>query len=247
MSKFQAVLVLIVIMLILIWPHYKYMNIYHKNLPAVSVNEIVPKLRTGDIVMMKYETPCFYNGPNGSNTSIYFGKAIADSIQYYSQGHFTHAGVIMVVNNVPYVFHLTDDPNKDEYTGKYVSGTPALCSTEFLQSYRGNIYLLKHSGNVNVDTMKVIKNIYSRNVMLEGTISGCVWNNGLKFGKNSDNKYMCTDFVEDVLSQLGILSKPTRNQDIVGLIKRLSETNYYNINPTIIKTGWYENIYDKFM
>lgn len=232
--------ILIIIIILLIYPRYIFYNSFHKQYPIINLPDI--KFKTGDIIMYKYETPVYYKQHNKIHTSFYLGKEILNSFSYYFQNgtHYSHAGIIIVINDIPYLWHLTDDPYYDIYTKKVVIGKPSLCAITDIDVYRGVPYIIPYKGpKIEVDN-RILDDIYKKNIYIQGNFITCILTNGLKLMNNKENEFMCLDFVELVLYYMGILTEQEKRSSFIDFFNHLNETEYYNIDkPIIINNGWF--------
>ena len=226
MTKNTKVAIIIIVILI-IYQHYYYSNIFHKNLIRKHADDI--KFKTGDIIMFRFDTPVLYRNKDGYNTSTFICKAISTSVQYWYNGlPYLHTGIIVMIDNKPYVLHLTSDPIFDNFTQQDVVGLPSLSLLKDLNFYHGTLYHYKYNGPTNkLD----LNDIYKHDIHINNSVLGVVCNNGLKIQKNK--KYIaCTDFVELVQYLLGIVNHISGNADIPTLIK------HYDKTPTVIINPW---------
>jgi hypothetical protein len=236
--------IVIIIIIILAAPHYYYYNHYNKGIPQLSMNNL--NLRTGDVILFKYETPMIYSQKNGLNTSFFLGKFIMDGLAFYLQGgiYYTHAGIIIIINNKPYIWHLTDDPHFDEYTQQVQIGTPSLCDIQKdgICGYRGVPYLVRYNGpEINFPT-KLLDKVYKENIHIQGEFFKCIITNGLGLGNNEKSKYMCLDFVEMVLFNLGLMKSFNRKSDFNNFLNNLTATKYYDVKDvSVIKNAWFSS------
>lgn len=230
-------LIILLIIIFIVYPHVTFRR-YISGFPTADHTDV--GFKTGDIIMAKYDTPVYYYARNGLNITGTFGKYICDGVQYWSQGRYTHAGVVMVVNGEPYVYHLSDDICFDKVSNQYTSCEPMLVPMVDFMAYHGVVVLYRLQTATQISPRDVIKNTTARNIQMQSNALKTIAVNGLGIGKNSPNKYVCTDFVEDVLYQLRILDGATRNTNLTT-IRKIIDKKY--ADPVLLRTYWYNHVY----
>lgn len=233
--------IIVVLILLVVYPRMMFVHDFCHECEKSHVDEI--KFNTGDILMYVGEHPIYWKGSNGTNFRFRFDKHLTNAIQYYWSGHYTHAGIVVVLDGKPYVWELTSHPMYDYYTGSYVYSTPSLQPISNINLYEGCVFLHKYQGNVNVDLNKLLDEKYEKNIKLQGNWIITLAKNGLGFGKNPDNNYMCVDFVEEILTDMGIIKKPTRNANISSMTKLFKTHPMYDENPVLLINTHYTDIY----
>ena len=159
------------------------------------------KKRTGDIIMFRHETPLIFQGDNGYNIDVHIIKNLFKRFFALSQPYYSHAGVVVVRNGIPYVLHVTADSNFDNYRKKYVIGSPALTSMDKIEEYKGFVFHYPYLGK-DIDFECNMKKIYNNNIVLNGNwfIVALSYSTGRRISK----KYLCTEFVAHILDLMGI-------------------------------------------
>ena len=190
------------------------------------------------------ERPIWWTGSNGFNFRFRFDKHIFNSLQWYYHGHYTHVGLVVVINDIPYVWQLSSVPMYDEVTQKFVSGIPALQPIKNLNLYEGCVYINQYKGMINPQlTLKVMEKIYSSDIHIQGNWVQTFLKNGFGVGTNSDKLYMCVDFLEDVLCKMGIIDSPTRKANI-NTIQNIIDTNpLYDSKAIMLKNVHYNEVF----
>jgi hypothetical protein len=222
----KLLIILFFVFLILWYPRYHYMYVFSKTQKRIQFDDAL--LETGDIIFMRQDNPLVYTSHNGINISRSYSKVATDSIAWYSQGHYTHVGVVVRIQGRSYVFHITSDLMIDRWTNQPKIGRPCLSTLDDINLYHGTLYLTKNPNSKSISeekTIRALSNIYSKDYLFQGNMLTAIWNNGLKFGKNS-NFIMCTDMVEIVLQELHITTDCSMNADIKSLLYKLDNIGY---------------------
>ena len=233
--------VIAVIILLLIYPHVAFRYSF-SDMPVKVYTDCV--FQTGDIIMTKFDNPCIFFAKNGFNLKPTISNNITESLQYYSQGHYTHCGVVIVLDQ-PYIYHMTDDICYDAVTNTYKIGTPTLVSMRDMIGYHGLIYHHARKGSFSISSEVAKQMIGTFNQHMQGNPFKTVLTNGLKIIKSSDCKYdckyVCTDFARDVLTRLGVPHNIQAQPTLVDFSKHCKETCD---PPVIIRTVWYDHVID---
>lgn len=236
----RTAIIIFILIALIAYPHIKYSCFFNKGIPVKDLHEC--DFATGDIIMTKYDEPSIYWAKNGFNLKPVFIKNITDSIQYYSQGHYTHCGIVIVLDK-PYIYHLTDDICFDKIRGRYVTCIPSLVPLEEMLGYHGVLYHFPRRVRRHIP-MEVIYNLFDQpQPQMQGNPFITVCHNAFKIGTLPKDKYVCADFAKRVLMHLGFsqnlkLDAPTNLTDIR---KICSEECH---DPVIIRTTWYEHTYE---
>ena len=94
----------------------------------------------------RHDCPLYFYGDNGINMDTHIVKSMCKTIFHFSQPWFSHCGIVVVRNNIPFVLHLTADDNYDNYNKKSIIGSPVLTSMSELYKYKGVLYYSKYVG-----------------------------------------------------------------------------------------------------
>jgi hypothetical protein len=181
---------------------------------------------------------------NGFNFHFTWMKFIVDAIEYYFQGHYTHCGVVVVIDQRPYLFHLTDDVFKNQMQSppRNVTCVPSLCTMDNLTSYHGFAYHYAYTGDVQVPNEKVnglVADIGKSNIVLQGNCFITMLVNGAGLGRHTGNKMVCTDFSNLILSKLGILEDgPKTGSNLKTIMNMINRSGKYDTRPMRIETAW---------
>ena len=94
----------------------KQIHDFNKKLIIKNINEI--SFNTGDIVFFRHDCPLYFYGDNGINMDIHIVKNICKTIFHFVEPWFSHCGIVVVKDNIPFVLHITAEANYDNYNKK---------------------------------------------------------------------------------------------------------------------------------
>lgn len=218
----------------------KQIHDFNKKLIIKNINEI--SFNTGDIVFFRHDCPLYFYGDNGINMDIHIVKNICKTIFHFVEPWFSHCGIVVVKDNIPFVLHITAEANYDNYNKKSIIGMPALTSMDELYKYKGVLYYSKYIGSPITNIEPKLKDIYSKNIYLDGNIFNCLLTNLLNVTSHKDNTMVCCDFVLYVLKKFGIVKK-FKYCDLNYIHTICKNKNKYNTMQCIIKTQHFECIH----
>ena len=208
-----AMIIVIVMVFMVFYPHYIYSLKPNENIQNIKNIEF----HTGDIIMMSYIVP-----------KLSFFKLAKYSGQYYHQRtHHTHCGIIVIIDDIPYIYHLHRTPYFDEYTQKIVVGKPVLSKLDIIDTEdTTDTYLYSYTGpKITVDET-ILQNIYSKDIHFQPSSFKTALVNGTRLLKNHPYEYMCTDFVEEVLCLLKLMRKKSLNSNLRSMLDFVNVNSY---------------------
>ena len=145
---------------------------------------------TGDIIFYRY-------GYEGS----YFDFNIP---YYYCQGYYTHVGIVVVINQIPYVFNMTDDPTYDSWNEKHIEGSPSLNTFDEVKKYKGALYYCKYKGPYIENPELIIRDIFNETIHIYSNCIMGIFVNLIGVLKHTKNYMYCCDLVVYVMHKFGI-------------------------------------------
>ena len=205
------------------------------SLQRFDINDI--KYRTGDIIFFRHDCPLYFYGSNGINMDTHIIKNISKTIIGFSQKYYSHVGIVIVINNIPYVYHITSNPHVDTVSGKSLIGVPVLVSMSEIQQYKGMLYHHQYIGPEILCDMDDINHINLQNIKLCGNFFNVISKTYFKIGKYKDNEMTCADFINFAMFYFGI-NKVGYNHpvDLEYIRKFVSKDKNYETKPVIINT-----------
>lgn len=242
MNKYVMILSILLVVVLLLVACNRYINYENKSrdvyLEKYDFTNI--KFKTGDIIFFRHDTPIYYHGDNGINMDVHVVKNISKTIVGFSQKYYSHVGMIVVLNNKPFVYHLTSKPHIDKFSGKSIIGTPSLVEMSEIQQYDGLLYLHRYKGEpIKFDENDIAK-ISSMNIKLVGKIHEVVMKTFLGIGEYKDGYMTCADFTNFLLKYTKIKDEDLKYKTAVDLeyIRNFVENNekYYDSTPIMINT-----------
>jgi hypothetical protein len=191
---------------------------------------------TGDVVFYRHDAYLKFKGNNGNNYDVHVVKNVLKTIFSYFQPYYSHTGVIIVIDDVPYIYHLTADSQFDLISQSWVIGSPALVSLTEARKYPGFIYINKYVGpHITVDVNWLSQFSVLR---LNGNLFTGLFSNLLKFMDHPTNEMVCTDFVMHVLHKLGI--SPKSKNPSINTVRNFISDGLYETRPILLKTGLFK-------
>lgn len=234
----SKVIVIITIVIVLVVVLNRIIN--HQNntrdisLERVDLNSV--SYRTGDVIFFRHDSPLYFYGNNGINTDVHVVKNISKTIAGFSQKYYSHVGIIVVINNIPYVYHLTSQPHSDALSGKSVIGIPVLVELQEIHKYPGMLYIHRYKGPELSFGTNDLKYINSKGIKLCGKFYKVVLTTILGVGSYEDNTMTCADFVNFVMVYLGIRNSSGNPVDLEYIRRFVEEDDKYDRIPVILNT-----------
>jgi len=182
------------------------------------------QFRTGDIILSKKGAPLRFKAGNGVSMDVCVVKKIFLGMFAVFQSHYSHAGIVVVRNGIPYLLHLTNEPYYDTFTGKHVMGLLSLVSMDDIKLRSDFVYHIPYLGPDINWTDDDLNAMYAKNYKLEGNWLVIFLNQ--MFNKKRSGKCMCTDFTSDALNRMGIIPHTDKCVDL-NYIKQMTENFCY--------------------
>lgn len=206
--------VIVVLICVLVSPLMA--DIHYHTCPKIIINLNDIKFRTGDLILCRWMENNIVNQDHatGEKTVRYENLIMPELEKLFSSlllSYYTHIGIVMVINDIPYIYELTNNitstkyPTYDEWTKRHINKTPALYNIKYIKKYPGHIYHTSYTGptipeNRVIKTLNKLANtnfdIY--HIILYNCTSGI-------FG-NDPKRHICTSFVAIVLAELRIVN-----------------------------------------
>lgn len=240
-------IILVLIIIHTLWPKYVYDPKYDK-FKVVDMSKCPPdiNLRTGDIVLFRSCVKCKYKKSIMYDAFLYTYLNAFDSFRWYiiDQQQYTHSGVVIRINNIPYIVHLDGGkPMFDEIEQQWMAKTGCVVTgMNHLNDRGGIVHVYRYKGpQINKDMMPwIIKN---RQTKYPKSVLNLIKINGFGYGAHPDGVSACTDFVESTLHHMGIIneedvSRHSTIRDIFNIV--MSNPNYEHV-PIVLKNKCYNN------
>ncbi len=189
------------------------------NMKTKSWDDIKDGLNTGDIFMTRYDHLFDLN---------IIKYLFANVLYSYTGGIFTHAAVVIRLNDKPYLYTAMDSPKYDLITKSYKSGSMMIDIDSYLQTYTGNFVLYKIKNPV--ENLDDFNEFAVANSTKEFDLSPITMMNTI-FGfweTKTNNKTMCSQAVADGLKALGVMPQSIYSPnvgptDILSYVKELGK------------------------
>ena len=243
-------IIFILIIIHTVWPHYVYDPQYDK-LNTIDVLSSPPDtdLRTGDIIFVKNCTKCKYTDDYMNNGFQYVYRNMFNTCRWYltSMAPYTHVAVIVRLNidgeTKPYICHVDGGaPMYDEIRRKYIAGMGVVVSKlNYINTHGGAVHMYRYKG---LDIKKNMNKWISTNEksVYPSSLYKLTMSNALKWDKNPKGVMACTDFVENTLAYMEIISKDLISSqstinDVVSIVKN---NKLYEHTPVVLKNKCYD-------
>lgn len=197
------------IVLIIVYQYqlYKYRD---NQFQIVSINQL-DDLNTGDIVMFKCDILTPYNGP-------LYHRLILPVLRLFTvaHGYFTHCGIVIKKNNIPYVYHIQPDNEYDNYFNKTSIGPSRLTHFKDLNKTFGKTYVYKYNGPTYSDNhIYTVLDALKNDTYMASVMKYLVCN-VFKLSNHIDVSYICTDHLEKTLYHLGMTTHWSKKANMVN-------------------------------
>ena len=208
MIKNISYIIIPIILLLLIRPLYNWT--YYEYYDASKVYDYKSiKYRTGDLLLFNWQDLNIYRKSYYSFSIKEYFKYILHSL--FDPGKFSHAGVVIVIDNIPYLYEYTRTSGyttkkiKCHYKNKYISKTylgTFLHPISNITKYLGDIWHLSYIGPpINkhkiFDTLKKYDSSLTYNIY---SYPKCT----IFRSKDGDENTHCSGFISRILNNFGI-------------------------------------------
>ena len=247
MKKTYLSLIIVVIFLLII-PFITDLQYHTCKKKLINKNDIY--YRTGDLLFFRWVGNNLVIKDNVSD-KLKIKKANMLSLNRYTlfssiiSGYYTHIGMIIVINNIPYIYEITQHnsyknrPKFDQWTRKVVSNKPTLLNISFMESYGGHVYYIPYIGDtININKIINALNKYAnfRLDILNSTIQCLSYD---KLSINSNHYLSCTSFISNVLNDLGIVNSKHKNCSTpMSILKDCYKSGKYSDVVKLINTTY---------
>lgn len=200
--------IILVLILILIIKHLYDCSYYEFYKPSKLYDYKNVKFRTGDLLLFRWQDLNIYRKTYYSfNIKMFYEynlQTIAD------RGKFTHAGIVIVIDNIPYIYEYTmkhvykTKSIRCHYKNKYISKDylgPYLHPISDITKYFGDVWHLSYIGPT-IDEDKIFDTLKKFDKGLVYSLSShpyCIFLNG-----NDENYTHCSGFISRILNDFGI-------------------------------------------
>jgi hypothetical protein len=199
--------------------------------------------------MFKNCTQCSQNGNMLHDTSEKVIKTAFNAARYNIDGHFyTHTGIIIRNHGNPFIYHINDCMFYDHLTKQRRKMHPSVCSIDYINEYSGMIHLYRYkkhkSGRLRPsDTQQerdMLPFLEKNKDKHYPPMSDMICVNGLGLWKQNPNNWACTDLVENVWKEMGIIPECKQGatmDDVLGIVKKMPEYG----DPVLLKNRCYDS------
>lgn len=227
---------LIFVLLTILLNQLKWYNLYnfHSNIKKIDIN--YENLNTGDIITFYKDYSLFYKGHNNINITPNFFNNILKTYLYTFQGNFSHFGIILKINEIPYLLHLTSSPQYDLITHKWVLGKTSLVNISEMTHYFGYSYVYKYNG----PPLYFNNDIFNHTLYLNGN-----WLDIILMKIYEPNWGVCINQVLYIMKKLNILNNNFDTLQFVSIkdfINIIHSHKYYSDTPSLLINGYYSTI-----
>lgn len=200
-----------------------------------GVNDII--LKTGDIVCFKNCIKCGCTGDILNDMSEYVIKNTINMMRYYVIGNlYTHVGIIFVLNNVPYIYHINNSTYYDCSSDRIISNKPCLSSMNYIDEYNGVVHVYSYNGICDVSDANIIRCIHRLKDTQYPHIVELFMNNGLHVSKNNTGVMACTDLVIYVCRMLNIINDNISDTSLsISDVMDLINSKKYINTPVVLR------------
>ena len=232
-------------------PTFIYNATQNKGLPTIDILDpkIAKTLNTGDILLFKNCNYCALNGNPLHDASERVIKGAFNAARFNLDGHFyTHVAIIICNNGVPFIYHINDCIFYDNLTQTHRKMHPSMCSLSYINKYSGMIHLYKYTRQrTNTlapsrlqQELELVPFLVKNKDKHYPPMSDMICVNGLGLWKQNPNNWACTDLVENVWKELGIIDKCKQGatmDDVISVVKSRKEY----ASPIIVKNKCYNS------
>jgi hypothetical protein len=218
-----------------------------KDLVSYKLEDLLPTLKTGDLIFL----PCGSFNPI-TQPYQYYENTIFISV---SKCQYNHVGLIIVLNNVPYICDVSSRIRKDELDKTYKRHVPILTLAEdrFVKCGK-RVSIYRHNRNLEKtdnEIVDIINTLKSYNIPKTNWVRLKKYTNTVKdFRINGEKTYTCSDVIIQCLHKLGIvnsrnLKKIDYENHTVGILDLLTyakESGDYHSPVTFSKNHWINKV-----
>lgn len=202
-------------------------------------------LRTGDVIFVKNCTKCKYSNSIMNNGFQFVYRNMFNSFRWYAQGHapYTHVGIVARLNlngeERPYICHIDGGaPMYDVLRKKYVSNAGVVVSDwGYINSVGGMVHLYRYKGD-DIEKNLLPWVMKNRDTKYPSSMYKLTMSNALQLSRNPEGTMACTDFVENTMYQLGIISSTLiSGQSTINDILSIVRSSNYISKPVVLKNN----------
>lgn len=230
------IIIIILVLFLLNWNTRRTLRDFDNSLKKININEC--NFRTGDILFFRNTCPLYFYGDNGINMDVAIVKNTLKSLYFYHQKYYTHVGIIIVLDEIPYLLHMTADSQYDIYTNRYVIGSISMIDLREIENYKGYAYINRYTGPDIIFTKNDLDEIYSDNMFIDGNLAVIFKNTVLGIGSYRKNYGVCCDLVKKLLYRFKLINN-LYPCDLNELINFVDMCPYYDSEPVMIRTGYF--------
>lgn len=216
-----AILVLIIFLL----GHltYKRLDNFFNECP-----EYTGDLHTGDVIMARRNDLTLQGTPKR-----YF---CLDLFRHSFTDFCCHTGIVIVINNIPYVYTAHEGrPRYCYIKKKFVKGSTVLIKAKnYIDEYEGNIFIYKYKGEIPPETYKkILKTVAKNHDVPYLTGFHNLVNVLVKLWKNPSDQNICSGVTVQILKILGVADPDAHESNM-----NIGDVRYF-----ILKSGKYDGMY----
>lgn len=225
---------IIIVCILVIRFYVNYKNaIYDTSLKHVDINNIT--FNTGDVILFRHDADLLYSGDTAVFDYDVVKKTLVKSLMLY-QPFYTHVGVIIEINNIPHVLHLTIDHHFDVYTNRWKRSAPSLIPVNELLYYKGHVYLRKNKNETVIKNIhSLFEDVYKMRLPTSYLVATV---NKLLNRRYGHSRAMCSDLVMYVLDKLNLIKFNYTHSTMNDVVNALNKSNNFE-DAVMIRTGYY--------
>lgn len=219
------------------------LNVYHtrrisymdSNLIRTNIRDT--KYRTGDVIFFRKDYSHMFKGDNGVNYDLSYTKRLVYTFEFLHQNcYYSHCAIVIIINGITYLTHLTEDPYYDNVKNIHVLGAPSLIKLTDIENYKGFVYHYKYNGPEIKVTDNMINRIYSIDMKLSNFLKSTICS-AFKLYHHSDGYGSCCDYIQLVMYEMGLVDTVTKRCDLRDILDTIKSLDYSH-DATILETIW---------
>jgi len=234
-----------VILIILILLPVIYKKLYENKQKHIKVYDYKTiEYNTGDVIFFKWRDVNFFN--NSQYTLQNYGEDIIRVL--YDGNTFSHVGVIIVINDIPYIYELVENfiykkelrcyYSKKKLKNKFnVTPHAVLHPLKDIETYNGDVFIMKCNQEINSKQIFNMLKKFTKAKRFVPMILICRIKNIRPY-----SKYTCSGFVVDILNFFNILKiKNPNSLSPVDMYSLCLKNKCYSNNVIKIKKFYSDN------
>jgi hypothetical protein len=202
-------------------------NLFINNIESYPLDSIINELNTGDLVFYRWDW--WGNSKyNVLHTTVHnmLPTALMNS-------NFTHVGIVLKLNNIPYVYELTSSIHYDNLENMYKMNIPILTkAVDNIHKYSGTIFVSKYNNSVLLTDNQILQILTKyKDIKLSHSIIKQI--NAIIGSKHINvfpQKFTCSELICNILSELNIIDSCEFGQSVTPqeIYKKIQHSNNYS-------------------